>query len=351
MVRWPPSKRFGPIGVDLGRRSVKLVQFDDQHTRLIDAIHWDLRDGDGGDDSSRENHLYEALTRGRNGRGFRGKEAVVCLGDDHLLVQNLRVPKATGEELTRSVYQEAAGRIPYPIDEAEIRYLETTDVRQGDSTMREVIVFAYQRPLIEHQLDTVVRAGLRPIAVDVQPAALLRCYARQCRRDEDRRLQSMLVHVGTHKTVVVIADGENLMFVKHIDVGGAEMDAAVARNLDIGVSEAAALRARNANRRDDQQDREVTRSVNESIRPVIARLSNELSMCVRYHSVTFRREPVSRVMFGGGEASRSLVDSLSRELEIKCELGDPFHEISQRTPNGRVGRWDVAAGLALREVN
>ncbi len=351
MVRWLPTKRFGPIGVDLGGRSVKLVQFDDQRASLIDAVHWDLRNGDGDDDNLRDQHLYEALTRGRNGRAFRGRDAVICLGDDHLLVQNLRVPKATGEDLTRSVYQEAAGRIPYPIDEAEIRYLDTADVRQGDSTMREVIVFAYQRPQIERQLDTVVRSGLRPIAVDVQPAALLRCYARQCRRDEDHRLQSMLVHVGTHKTVVVIADGENILFVKHVDVGGAEMDAAVARNLDIGLSDAAALRARSSSRRDNQQDREVTRSVNESMRPVIARLSNELSMCVRYHSVTFRREPVSRVMFGGGEANRSLVDALARELEISCELGDPFHDMVQRASSGRTGQWDVAAGLALREVN
>ena len=350
MGRWISRKRFSPIGVDFDDRSVKLVQFDTQQTRLVEAVRWELRIDDSMDEKAREECLVEALRHGRNGRAFRGRDAVLCLGGDHLLVQNVRVPKASREDLTRLVYQEAAGRMPYPVDEAEVRYLETADVRQADTTMREVIVFACHRPEINRMLETIVRSGLRPVAVDVQPAALLRCYAGQGRRHEDHRMCTMFVHIGTHKTAVIIAEGERLLFVKYVDVGGDEMDTSVARNLNIDRKDAAALRRRNSNRQADQQDREVARSVNESIRPVISRLVNELSMCLRYHSVTFRKEPVSRVIFGGGEASKSLVETLGHELGVFCELGDPFRDYSHRSPGGRKGQWDVATGLALRKV-
>ena len=350
MVRWISPKRFGPIGIDFDDRAVRLVQFDAQQTRLVEAVRWELRIDDHMDEMERDECLAKALDRGRNGRAFRGRDAVLCLGADHLLVQNVRVPKVPREELTRLVYQEAAGRMPYPVDEAEVRYLETADVRQGDSTMREVIVFACHRPEINRMLETIGRSGLRPVAVDVEPAAILRCYAGQGRRHEDHRISAMFVHIGARQTAVVIAEGGHLLFVKYVDVGGDEMDTAVARNLNIDWKDAAALRRRNSNRQADQQDREVARSVNESIRPVISRLVNEISMCLRYHSVTFRREPVSRVIFGGGEASTSLVETLSQELEVCCELGDPFRDYSDRSPGGRKGQWDVAAGLALRKV-
>ena len=80
------------------------------------------------------------------------------------------------------------------------------------------------------------------------------------------------------------------------------------------------------------------------------RLASELAMCVRYHSVTFRGQPLARVVLGGGEATQSLADTLGKQLNLKCELSDPFRALPMQRDLGRRGLWDVAAGLALREV-
>ncbi len=37
MVTWITKKRCGPIGVDIGSRSVKLLQFDAAQTRIWEA--------------------------------------------------------------------------------------------------------------------------------------------------------------------------------------------------------------------------------------------------------------------------------------------------------------------------
>jgi type IV pilus assembly protein PilM len=84
---------------------------------------------------------------------------------------------------------------------------------------------------------------------------------------------------------------------------------------------------------------------------VVDRLAGELAMCVRYHSVTFRGQPLVRMVLGGGEATQQLLEGVSKQLDLKCELSDPFRSLSHVPNVGRKGQWDVAAGLALRDLN
>jgi type IV pilus assembly protein PilM len=84
---------------------------------------------------------------------------------------------------------------------------------------------------------------------------------------------------------------------------------------------------------------------------MIERLGGELSMCVRYHSVTFRGQPLTRMVLGGGEATPQMLESLTRHLDLKGEMSDPFRSFPMAPNLGRRGQWDVAAGLALRDCN
>jgi type IV pilus assembly protein PilM len=357
MVRWIGRKQYGPIGVDLGSRSVKLVQLSADRSTLIASARWDLPNGSTLDASGEENpeqfsaELAKAVRSARESRDFRGRDAVICLGSRELFVQNVRLTPSTETSLETSVHQEAASRLPFSVAEAEIRFLQAGDVRQGDLTRREVIMLACHRPVLKRTLETVEAAGLRPVVVDIEPSALLRCYAAQFRRDEDRQQRAMFVHVGTSNTAVVIAQGADPLFVKYIDVGGSHLDHAVARHLKIELSDAASLRRHNGDRRADQQDPEVASSVATAVRGVIERLTQELSMCVRYHSVTFRGQPLVRLVLGGGEASETLLDVLQKRLDMPCEIGDPLRLYNDTAPGGQRGQWDVAAGLALREID
>lgn len=340
--------RTSPIGVHIGSNSIKLVQFDAAGTRLIDAARWDLS---AEADVENAAVLTEAIRRAREGRAFRGRRAVFCLGPRDLFVQNVRVSQAGGEELSRIVQNEAAGRLPFPSQEAEVRFVETADVHQAGAARREVILLACRKPVVERLVDVAEQSGLTPVAIDVEPGALLRCYTRQYRRDDDRQQQRMFVHVGGSTTAVVIARGTHTMFVKYIDCGGKQFDEAVARYLKLPPSDASALRRHNGDRRADQRDPEVTRSIIEAVRPSLDQLAGELSMCVRYYSVTFRGHPISQLVLSGGEANDALLEWIQGRLGLPCELGNPLRSFQPAFLSGRIGQWDVAAGLALRELN
>jgi type IV pilus assembly protein PilM len=352
MVRWIPRRRYTPIGIDIGARSIKLVQFTGDRSRLVEAARVELPPlAEGAKLEDQTERLADSLRRGLSDREFRGRDAVCCLGDRQMFLQSLRVPKQTGPQLDRLVAQEAASRLPFAIDQAEIRFLEAADVRQGDQTLREVIVFAVQRTVLQQALAVVEQARLKPVAVDVEPSALVRSYASQYRRDDDRQARALLVHIGYSRTAALVAQADELLFVKYIDVGGQQFDLAVGRHLKMDLHEAIALRKHNGDRRADLQDPEIARSLAEATRPVLERLATELAMCIRYHSVTFRGQPIVRIVVSGGEATPALVETLSKQLDMKAELSDPFRALPTIPNLGRKGQWDVAAGLALRDLN
>lgn len=349
MVTWFGTARCSPIGVDIGSRSVKLMQLNASGTAVAESSRWDIP-VHGPSPEERDAAVGEAIRRAREGRAFRGRDAVFCLASRDLFIQNIRVPQTAGDDLTRTVQIEAAGRLPFRSDEAEIRFLEAADVRQGDTIRREVIVLAAHRPVIDRLVRLIDRSGLVAAGIDVEAGAILRCYTRQYRREEDLQARVMFVHIGGASTTAITARGSDAILIKHFDVGGQHFDEAVAKHLEMELGEAASLRRHNGDRRADQRDPEIARSVMEAIRPILERLASELSMCIRYHSVTFRGQPLARLVLSGGESNEAIAQWLGERLDIRCEVGDPLRLFPGASLGGRPGQWDVAAGLALREV-
>jgi type IV pilus assembly protein PilM len=349
MVSFLTRGRPSPIGVDIGSRSVKLLQFNAARSDLWESARWDLPPASGNAEA-RDAEVIEAIRRAREGRSFRGRDAVLSLGAGSLFVQNLRVAQTCDDELEKIVHFEAAGRLPFSAEEAEIRFLSADDVRQGDTVRREVILLACHKPVIQRLLAIAEATGLRPLAIDPEPLALLRCYVRQFRRDDDQQQRRMFVNVGASSTSIIVARGGDPLLVKYVDLGGRQMDEAVAKGLKMTLLDAAALRRHNGDRRADQRDPEIARSIAESIRPVVERLVQEVSLSVRYHSVTFRGQPLAQIVFTGGESHTGLLEWFAGRSDLPCELGNPLRSYAKAPMSGRIGQWDVAAGLALREV-
>ncbi len=345
-------KKCSPIGIDLGSRTIKLMQLGGDHTRIVDAVRWDLPEEAASDDPEvRKAATVDALQQALACRDFRGRDAVLCLGARELFVQNIRVPKVQDEDISSVVQQEAAARVPYDIAETEVRFIEAADIRHGGAIRREVIMLACHRPVLQNLLDVVSTAGLSPVAVDVEPLALMRCHAAQFRRDDDHKQRAMFVHMGATTTAVIIASGPEILFIKYLDIGGQHLDEAVARHLSMDLNGASLLRRHNGDRRASEKDADVAKGVAQAIRPVIDRLANELALCIRYHSVTFRGAPLSRTVLGGIEATDYLVEQLTSHHDIPCQMAKPLRGYKTDIETGRETQWDVATGLSLRVVD
>jgi len=350
MVGLISKRRVGPIAIDWGRQSLKLLQLTADQTSVCAAARVAFAGDDETDPKVRDAAAVETLRESLEAHGFRGRSAVICLGARDLFVQNVRVAK-TDEAVALTVRQEAASRLPFSLNEAELRYLEAGDVRQGDRTKREVILMACRQAALDRALDFIERAGLRPVAVDAEPLALIRCYQHIYRREEDRQNAALLIHLGASNTVVIIVQGDRVLFIKYLEVGGRHFDESAARLLKMKVSDAALLRRHNGERRSDRQDPEIARTVSDAIRPVMDRLAGEISLCLRYHSVTFRGQKLTRMVLGGGEATPNLAEWFAQRLDLPAEIAEPLRGCDVQLLPGRMPQWDVAAGMALRQID
>lgn len=345
------NRNCGPIGVDVGYSGIRMVQLSQDGSRLQAVGRRELPPCEEGDlfSPQRGKAILEAVAALRMQCPFRGRRAVAVLNDRQLLIQNLRVPRVSELPLAQLVRRELAERLPYPAEEAEIRYVNVGEVRQGDRFHRELIVFAARRSILHDIVTVLDQAGLQICAMDVEPATLIRSVLHEYRRDEDRLSRTLVVHIGATRTAVLVVGEQRPLLIKYVMVGGRQFDRAVADHLDMDLRAASALRRHHGDRRADRRDPDVMRSVNEAIRPVIEKLISELAMCCRYYSVTFRGTPLARVVVGGGEADLALARLISGRLNLPGDVSHPFRHVTLQGAVEDEPAWDVALGAALRE--
>ncbi|MCS7238725.1 MAG: pilus assembly protein PilM [Thermoguttaceae bacterium] len=345
------GKRASVVGAEWAAGLLRLVQLDLARLEVIRLAERRLAPGEKVNGEAVDSHQQAAFLRQVwRQAGFRGRDVYLSLGPGELFLQNIRLPQDAAN-VDAAVCAEVANRIPYPLEEMELRYVPAGTVRQGENIRQEVIVFACQRKAIEHKLAVVDEAGLRCQGIDVHPAALLRCYRFQLRREADRQQPIAFVSVRETGTLVVAGSREQPYFVKSVEVTSGHFDEAVARSLGLSVEEAAALRRHQGDRRQDNRDPELSAAIAQATVAPLERLAAEVALCLRYCSVTFRGQAPREIILSGAEATADHAEVLSRRLGVPVRAGNPFLPFKNAPTAGIPGRWDIALGLALSKVN
>jgi type IV pilus assembly protein PilM len=273
--------KYSPIGLQLGPSSATLVQLvGPRQNRVVHAIaqeqfhikeHCSLEERDA--------KVAAELRRILSDHHFKGRRVISCLGSQELFIQNVRLPQMPPEEIEKIVAWEAEERLPYPVAEAEIRYLPAGQVVQDSNTKQEVILLACHNGILQRQLNMLEQAGLTSVAVDVEPSATIRCF-----QNESNEIQlnsaNCYLNFGDAATTVIFADQQNVLFLKYILQGSDHLDRAVAENLDLPLAEAMRLRKIVTNSPTLDASDELHRSVIDSIRSILETISTEVENCL-----------------------------------------------------------------------
>ncbi len=346
--------RTAAIGLHLGPRFVTMAQLSGTSDRaeVIALAHEPVPVRGDETDEQFDEQLASTLKLLVEDHGFRGHNVVSCVPADDLVLQSVRMPQLPPDEIQKVVRWEAEERLPFPAANAELRYFLAGQVRQDASVKQEVVLMACQQPVLQRHLRVLEQAELVPVAIDVEPLAVLRTFRHGRGAATDR---VAYLHLGDNLTTVVIADGDSVLFVKYVGTGGHHLDQAVARHLELELSEAHRLRTtvNSAATLDSQSD--VHRSVIEAIRPQLESLASEVELCFRYFMVTYRGHSVAKLIVTGCEASAWLTEYLGQSLSCGVEIGNPFESLKS-PPEGSVvldrpGRWAAALGLTLRTIH
>jgi len=352
-----------PIGVDIGHDTVKMLQVEIVGDSLCvtaaakSQLPLEARSQPGKRLSAASGLIRQMLRQ----HPFRGRSVVAALPREIVHTKNLRLPQMPAPELDAVVHFEAKNVFPFDTEQAAVHYLPAGEVRQGNEVRQEVVLLAAKNEDVDQFVEHLHQAGCVIRSLDVEPCALYRSIERFIRRREDEGDVHVLVDVGSRRSQIVIGRGRDITFIKPIDIGGHQFHEAVSKKLGITIEEAEALRKRLVDaaepvdppaRRDP-----VRQAVFDAARGPMEELGREISLCLRYYSVTFRGQRPTRVRLIGGEAwDPQLHALLNAALVIPVEVGKPLYSVntSKMRPIDRRGamcEWALALGLSLKTTD
>jgi type IV pilus assembly protein PilM len=353
-------RRVLPIGIDVGTCRAKLVQLvaSGGAYSVGACAKVDLPDLAGMMAEVREGVLIERIRAKLKERKFRKVECISALQDHEVSIRNIRVPCVGERELEAAVREEAKSKFPFDVDKALLRFLVAGEVRHGEDTRLEVILFAAPEEAVENHIRRLQRMELTPVSLDVQHCAMFRTFERYLRRKEDENEVNVFVDLGGI-TKVVITQGRDILFIKNINKGAMTFNEAVASRLGISVAEATALRWRVAQDGSaagaENCGPEIRQALVDAIRPEVEELADEINKCLRYYNVTFRGARPQHLTFVGGESHDGDIPArLGQRLGYTVVIGQPFRGISTEKlgpdldRRGMLSEWAVAFGLSLK---
>lgn len=151
--------------------------------------------------------------------GVKAKDAVLAVGGKMVFVREVAFPRLPADELNEAIKWEIPKYVPYEADSYEYDYVITgEDAQTGD--LRLLIVAAPK--LMVRQLTQVVRnAGLRPVAVDIEPVAIYRTMSGAA--------NSLVMDIGAASTQMSLFQNGHPVFTRIVPVAGTCLAEALAQ--------------------------------------------------------------------------------------------------------------------------
>lgn len=386
-----------PIAIDFGAGSLKLLQLAaGDPPSLIAAAAIETPESLLSDHARRFEFQFQALPRLLKGAGFKGKRAVCSIPAGQTFIKHMQFPKSDNVDLADLVQSGVPAALNCAEDALILRHFAVEGAaasgsggshEPGTGVRQEVICMAAAREFVQRLMGAIAASHLQCVGIHPEAVATIKAFEHINRRISDQHVCTLYLDLACGTTKVWIAHGSTLIFAKTIQIGGRDLDAAVARALDLDTASArarrlaasvlvapaarpvnaptpggvgaAALRAMNADGTPDTlgksdpatltaEDRRagriapgLTPQVADQGQVVVAppefdladsldNLTDEVSMCIRYYEAMFPGKRVDRAILFGGEARhRGLCQHVARKLRLPAQVADPLARMAR----------------------
>jgi len=351
------------LGLDVGTSAVRVVEVVLSSPPAVSRVGevplppGAVRDGEVIDAAA----VGAAITELWRQTGLRSRDVRVGLTGSRVVVRVIDMPAMPDEELAGAVRFSASDHIPIPLEEAVLDHavLEPAPPAEpGGPPQVKVLLVAAYRSTLDALLTAVAAGGLRPVAVDLVPFALVRALADRPAPEPEAALDDVsgppgpvaeaIVSVGAGLTTVIVHEGGVPRFVRTVAAGGDLLTSAIADEL--GVTPEAAeetKRAIGGELGDSAEDlvRRATRVVELRLAGILGEIQSSLAYWMAQAERPLRRV----ILTGGGVRAGDVAGRLALLAGVQVEPG-VVQGLEAPEPALGVGEWPdlaVAAGLAL----
>jgi type IV pilus assembly protein PilM len=308
------------VGLDIGTSAIRAVELTvgDGSRPILEAFgQVGLNPGTVVDGEIRDQtRVVEALQRLWHEGGFSERRVNVGVAGLRAITREVDMPPLPPDELDDAVKFQADQVIPFPLERTAMSAKVIAQYNDADGAPQiRVLVAAAHRDLIDSVVSTVQAAGLQPVGMDLDTAAL----ARALYDPSFSGGPEAIVSVGAGLTMVVVHQGGLLQFVRTIDLGGESISKAIASALDIPLPDAEEVKRKlgEPGLHDSRAESAVSGAVDE--------LVGEIHNSIRFFSSLPGRGAPSRILVtGAGARTAGFLPKLQQGIDTPVQPASPL---------------------------
>src|SRR4030042_5243540 len=289
---------------------------------------------------------------------------VASLPAEKSFLQIIQLPKLSEDEIRKAVFFEAENYVPLPIHQVYLDFQIIPPFRTHlDHT--DVLIAALPKNIVDSYLVSLKRAGLKPLALEIESQAIVRALI----KTEVCEFPILLIDFGAIRTSFIIFSGYSLRFTTTIQISSQSFTEAISQKLKIGLAEAEELKMKYGLEQGEgvQAGTDISgkSEIFEALIPALTDLTEQIKKYLNYyHTHIFHdhlpqgnREVKKILISGGGASLKGLAEFLFLEIKLPVEFSHPWVNIfpgkmekSISLPIEKALSFTTALGLALRGV-
>lgn len=337
------------LGIDIGSSGTKIVELkkENESVRLTNYAFSENLDSKISGDwqvveiESVAGNIKKIIDKAK----ISSKLVVAALPAYSVFSSIINLSNINKKDLEAAIKIEAKKVIPLPLEEM---ILDSQIIEDGAKNTNNVSVLLTGAPrtLVDKYLEIFKKANLQLLSLETETFSLIRSLM------GNDKSSVMIVEIGTSTTDISIINKNIPILNRSIDVGGHTITSAISKSLNIGLERAEQFKYDLGISSIESQGDIIPKTIIETISPII----NEIKYLINVFQ-TKNNEQIDKIILSGGSSLLpNLVNYLTKVMDIKVIVGDPWARISYpvdlKPVLDEIGpRMSVAIGLAMREMD
>jgi type IV pilus assembly protein PilM len=337
------------LGIDIGDSSLKLTELRKKNRRIylsnyafsenVSEVNFMKVDD--------VNYLARAINKVRTEAGITSRKVTASLPTFAVFSSIINIANTDKKGMAAAVNEEAKKVIPLPLEEMTLDWKIIPDVAGKEQTKGNTRVFLTGSPkkLVRKYIDIFKAAKLDLVSLETETFSLVRSLI------GDDKSNVMIVEIGANSTDLSIVKESIPVLNRSLVVCASSVTRVLSEKLGLSYAQAEQFKFDLSVTLNSDSREELPALLAKTLEPIVT----EIQYMLNFFRSQNGEEVEKIVLSGGGALLLNLADYLSKRLNLKVFVGDPWNRITYpaelKPVLSEVGpRLAVAIGLAMREM-
>lgn len=337
------------LGIDIGDSSLKMVELRKKNHKIslsnyafsenVSEVNFTKIDD--------INYLAKAIVKVKNDAGITATKVTASLPTFAVFSSIINLSNVDKKSIALAVNEEAKKVIPLPLEDMILDWKIIPDLNGKTPTKGNMRVFLTGSPkkLVRKYIDVFKQAKLNLVSLETETFSLVRSLI------GDDKSTVMIAEIGANSTDIFIVKESIPVLNRSLAICASTVTKVLAEKLGMTYAQAEQFKFDLSVTLGTDEKEALPQLIGKTLEPIVT----EMQYMLDFFRSQDGGEVEKIVLSGGGAMLLNLADYLSKRLNIKVIVGDPWNRINYpaelKPVLSEVGaKLAVAIGLGMREI-